>query len=137
MPCELCKTNNEKYRVVLEDEFSFSLVNIEPMNDGHLMVLPKRHVERLSDLTPEESMSIMRMLYKLSGVLERVFPEPNMIALNMGKNTSQDHIHFHILPTEIKGGFRGIYTTVLNRPFRTEAKKEKLTEIANNIKKHL
>ncbi len=137
MACVLCDALDEKYRVVLEDEHSFSIVNREPLIEGHLMVLPKRHVERLGDLTPDESMSISKMLGRLSDVLEHAFPEPNMIALNMGKNTSQDHLHFHIMPSEISGGFRGVYTAAMKRPFRVEADKKKLADTADFIRKHI
>jgi diadenosine tetraphosphate (Ap4A) HIT family hydrolase len=45
MQCELCLAKEEKYRIVFQNDLVFVVVNIEPLKQGHLMVLPVRHAE--------------------------------------------------------------------------------------------
>ena len=61
MNCELCLVGSERHRIVHEDDCMLLVVNIEPINNGHCMVLPRRHAENLKDLTPEESVSFLQM----------------------------------------------------------------------------
>lgn len=94
--------NNPNNLLVYKGELAFIVLNLYPYNNGHLMVIPYRHLANFMDLTEEELKEIMQLL-KLaqSGLTEILHPEGFNIGLNMGKCAGagiDQHIHFHIVP---------------------------------------
>lgn len=94
--------NNSDNLLVYKGELSFIVLNLYPYNNGHLMVIPYRHLANFMDLTDEELKEIMQLL-KLAqaGLTEILHPEGFNIGLNMGKCAGagiDQHIHFHIVP---------------------------------------
>ncbi len=77
-------------------------MNLYPYNNGHLMVVPNRHLNDLSLLTTEENNEIMLNLQKAQRALSEVMnPEGFNIGANIGKVSGagvEEHIHFHIVP---------------------------------------
>ena len=133
MNCPLCDLS--KQEVVYQDDYCFCTVILEPLKDGHLMILPKRHVTDLADLKPEESQSIMKLLGRLSKIIPEVYSEDPIIFMNLGKHSTQPHIHFHILPS--KGGLRHLFSEYEKLPFRKKATFQELKKISNKIRKKL
>ena len=81
---------------------SFVILNKFPYNNGHLMIVPLRHVGRLADLDREELTDLM-VLGQLS---ERVLageygPHGFNVGLNLGKSAGagiDGHLHMHVVP---------------------------------------
>lgn len=133
--CALCNTINEKYRRIFKDKYAFSIVNFEPLKNGHCMVLPIRHVEKLKDLKKEELKSIFSMLARLEKIMRPVYKKDSLIVMGRGDNCSQTHLHFHIFPTNTD--IRHMVSKFEKVPVRKRATKEKLIEMNNRIKKAL
>lgn len=78
-------------------------VNTFPYIDGHLMVVPKRHVERLTDLNKKEWAEAQELLSKGMDVLRKHFEyvDFNILYREGGKDSgsSLKHLHIHIIPT--------------------------------------
>jgi histidine triad (HIT) family protein len=85
--------------VVYEDETTVAFLDIFPFTRGHLLVIPKRHGARLTDLPFEDQTSLIRTLDEMCRRAERLAPDYNL-ALNAGRNAGQIvfHVHFHIIP---------------------------------------
>ena len=106
--CGLCLAYHEDYRVVFKNDKAVSVVITNPYNAGHLMVLPRKHVLNLNDLTADESNAINGILYQSQKRLIELFPEsPPIIGMNAGVHSTQVHIHYHVLPSD--ASFRGFY----------------------------
>jgi ATP adenylyltransferase len=81
---------------------SFVILNKFPYNNGHLMVVPRRHAGRLADLTRSE----VEELFTLAQLAERVLgdvyrPHGFNMGLNLGRAAGAgvlDHLHLHIVP---------------------------------------
>ncbi|HOJ37541.1 MAG TPA: HIT domain-containing protein [Ignavibacteriales bacterium] len=105
--CIFCNMENEdpdskNNLLVFKSKYSFVVLNLYPYNNGHLMVVPYRHISNFSDLSDDELLDIMQLL-KLSskGLEEILHTEGFNIGLNMGKCAGagiDQHIHFHIVP---------------------------------------
>ncbi len=52
--CALCAEFTNEKRAVYVDEYTAVILNHEPLMDGHVMVLPRRHVRNAGDLSPIE-----------------------------------------------------------------------------------
>ena len=102
--CELAKeeTTDSKSLVVEKGEHTFTVLNLYPYNNGHLMIVPYLHKKEIDDLTPDENQEIMRKLQLAVKALRIISnPEGFNIGANLGKVSGagiDEHIHFHVVP---------------------------------------
>jgi ATP adenylyltransferase len=104
--CILCsypKSNDDsKYHIFLRGESCFAILNRYPYTNGHIMVVPYRHVADLNDLGDDELLETMKMVGKCEKLLQKTMsPQGFNIGLNLGLPAGAgiaDHIHFHIVP---------------------------------------
>ncbi len=105
--CVFCKAlqahKKGKSRQVIETSpLSFSVLNIYPYNNGHMMVMPKRHVGDFQKLGPEELTDMMLLLQRTQASLKQVLdPHAFNLGLNLGREAGagiMEHLHFHIVP---------------------------------------
>ena len=78
------------------------ILNKFPYNNGHLMVVPIRHVGRLANLDADELSETMRLCQLAERVLSREYaPHGYNMGLNLGKPAGagiEDHLHMHVVP---------------------------------------
>ena len=88
--------------VVHTGKTSYVSLNLYPYNNGHLLVLPHRHVSDLVQLTQEEATEMMVLLVEARTVLEKALvPDGYNIGTNLGSAAGAGipgHIHFHVVP---------------------------------------
>ena len=101
--CVFCKDSSRMNNLVLlEGETSFVMMNLYPYNNGHLMVVPYRHVYSITELSDEETLDLMKMTQQAVRCLKEAFrPEGFNIGVNIGKVAGagiEEHLHFHIIP---------------------------------------
>lgn len=102
--CEMISLdpNLDDNLVVEQSDLSFTVMNLYPYNNGHLMVVPKRHLSKLSDLNESELLECMLKLQKLERALSSILqPDGFNLGVNLGRVSGagiEDHIHFHIVP---------------------------------------
>ncbi|MGA7476388.1 MAG: HIT family protein [Thermoplasmata archaeon] len=85
--------------LLYEDDTTLAFLAKYPVTRGHLLVVPKRHGARLTDLPWEDQTALLRTLDELCRRAERLSPDYNL-SLNAGANAGQVvfHVHFHIIP---------------------------------------
>lgn len=80
----------------------FVILNLYPYNNGHLMVVPNRHVATLADATPEELGELMRLTRVAEMVLTEAYrPQGMNVGMNLGRAAGAgvaDHLHIHVVP---------------------------------------
>jgi len=87
--------------VVYEDEETLSFLDVGPLAEGHLLVVPRDHYERLSDLAPERCAKMASILPVLGRALLQVTQAAGFnVLVNQGRVAGQavPHVHFHIIP---------------------------------------
>ena len=94
--------NDEKHLILYRSEFSFVIMNIFPYNNGHLMVVPNKHVPNLNGLNKEEINDLFETVQLCENMITKVYsPEGMNIGLNLGKAAGagiDEHLHVHIVP---------------------------------------
>jgi len=101
--CVFCKESvrDERY-VLLEGKTAFVMLNAYPYTNGHLMIIPFRHLGSLEDLLPEERIEIFALMDISVRVLkEAMNPDGFNIGINLGRAAGagiDDHIHVHVVP---------------------------------------
>ncbi|MGB5894688.1 MAG: HIT domain-containing protein [Ignavibacteriaceae bacterium] len=102
--CEAAKNdvNDPENLLVRKGELTFTLLNLYPYNNGHLMIIPFRHIGDLDDLSDKEGHEIIKELQIARRSL-KVISQPH--GFNIGANIGRaggagidEHIHFHIVP---------------------------------------
>lgn len=91
----------EKY-VLERTKHSFSILNIYPYNNGHVMVAPKRHVKSIEFLSAEEICDLWNLVVKTKKILDKKLkPHGYNIGFNVGKAGGAGfagHLHVHVVP---------------------------------------
>ncbi|MFA0748025.1 HIT family protein [Fervidibacter sp.] len=101
--CEKPKEQRDRENlIVARFERCFVILNAFPYNNGHLMVVPYRHVPSLLDLTDDELAELMKVTQIAERVLrEALKPHGFNIGMNLGRCAGagiEDHLHIHIVP---------------------------------------
>jgi len=88
--------------VIWRTKHSFCIVNLYPYNNGHLMVVPCRHIGDLPSLSCDERMDLLDGLARTEDLLRKVMkPNGFNIGFNIGKAAGAgvaEHVHAHIVP---------------------------------------
>ncbi len=93
--------------VVHQDEHSFAFMDIAPLSEGHLLLIPKLHCERLADLPPELAAELSRQIPRIGqAVLNAMEVDGFNVLVNDGEVAGQlvKHVHFHFIPRRPKDG---------------------------------
>lgn len=103
--CVFCdkaaSAEDEQNLVLLRGEKTFVMMNLYPYNNGHLLVMPKRHVGEMEDLNEEEMMELFQMTRKMVKVLGYFKPQGFNVGINIGRAAGAGipgHFHIHIVP---------------------------------------
>jgi histidine triad (HIT) family protein len=92
---------------VFENERVLAFLDVNPLSEGHTLVIPKRQTERLEDLPPEDAAEIARHLGPIATrVCAATGAEGYNVLQNNGRVSGQEvpHVHFHIIPRSAGDG---------------------------------
>ena len=125
--CVICDLLSGELEVSLvhRDELCAVVMDIQPINPGHMLVVPIRHSSRLAELQPQEVAQIFRVAQRLGEGLRKssVKCEGVNLILADGEAAGQEifHTHLHVVPRYPGDGFGFEFPTRYhNRPERSE-----------------
>lgn len=93
---------------LLENEKVLSFLDINPVNHGHALVIPKKHVETLIEAEPDELENCIVTARQVAGaIVEATGAEGFNLLQNNGRCSGQvvPHMHFHVIPRWSDDGF--------------------------------
>ena len=101
--CVFCKMVAGQVPVtkIYEDEVVLAFLDIGPISDGHILVIPKQHFERLHDCPGELLGQVGSCLGKIAKAISTAMNSDGYNVLcNNGRAAGQlvEHLHFHIIP---------------------------------------
>jgi len=99
--CSFCDPEIIERQAFYEGKLIYALCDYRPIMPGHSLVLPKRHVERFEDLTPDEMAEIMQFIPKMHVAISQVQGTDDYALLQKnGKSIGQSvpHVHIHYIP---------------------------------------
>lgn len=77
--------------------------------EGHLLVAPRRHIERSSALTEGEYLALQRWVHRAMRIVDAHFQPPRIFVAELGSaeplatGTSFPHVHIHVVPIHQRG----------------------------------
>lgn len=113
--CLFCNTQTEEY--VLSNSLAYARWDGYPVNEGHLLIIPKRHVASFFECTAEEVLAIYKLLHEGEKLINKQLnPDGYNIGINIGEDSGQSifHVHVHLIPRykgdveNPKGGIRNL-----------------------------
>lgn len=131
MECIFCKIRDGQVPStrVYEDEQTLAFMDINPLNDGHLLVIPKAHAETVYDIPPEDLVAVARTTKKVVEAIRRALQPEGLTLLQANGPAafqSVPHFHLHLIP-RWKGDGRGFdWRLVKGDPGRIAATAEKI-----------
>ncbi|MFA6321284.1 MAG: HIT domain-containing protein [Candidatus Omnitrophota bacterium] len=100
--CGIKSTKSKTGYILRRSTHSFSMLNLFPYNNGHVMVAPYRHVKSLEFLTDAELADLMKLVNITKKDIDRKLkPHGFNIGMNIGKVGGAGfagHVHIHIVP---------------------------------------
>lgn len=106
--CIFCKIINKEApsNIIYEDEIICCFLDIDPINEGHVLIVPKKHQHNIHDIDDEVLLRIMKLSKKISKVLKKVYNCHGYTMMqNGGVFTDFGHFHMHIFPRYVDDGF--------------------------------
>lgn len=135
--CPFCEKESIAKVKFLESELCNVVYNRSPIVPGHSLIIPKRHINSLLDLTNEEMNDFMQTSCKAIKVLRKAFSKKDFnFSIQDGPEADQTipHLHAHIL-LRTKGDFDGnIHTEIADSSKRPKLDDEKMSEIVSNLR---
>jgi histidine triad (HIT) family protein len=96
--------------VVLDELEALAFLDQRPVFPGHVLLVPRRHVEALDDLPPELVGPLFDAARRLSrAVRVAVDADGTFVGVNNRISQSVPHLHVHILPRRKRDGLRGFF----------------------------
>jgi len=106
--CVFCKIvrGEIKSQKVYEDEEILAFLDINPVNKGHVLVIPKDHYENIFDIPKEKLAKVMEVVQKVAIALKKMGADGVNIISNNGKAADQHvfHLHVHVIPRYFNDG---------------------------------
>jgi histidine triad (HIT) family protein len=139
MGCIICQLIGGEIEVtkVYEDSFVVAVMDIQPINPGHLFISPKRHIESISELDEELGSHMFKTAIKMADALRKsgLKCEGVNVFLADGKTAGQEipHIHLHVIP-RIGGDGSGFK---FSKSYFELPKRKELEQAASLIRKAL
>src|SRR6185312_9200205 len=82
---------------IYEDEYVYAFMDIMPVTKGHVLLIPKKHVENVYDFSDEEASHLFAAAPKIANALKAEFKPAGLNLLqNNGAHAGQTIFHFHL-----------------------------------------
>ncbi len=113
--CYFCNPTDDT--TVLRNELCYARWDSYPVNEGHMLIVPWRHVADYFEVSEEERSALWEMVNEVKRFLaERYRPDGYNVGINIGQVAGQSvfHVHVHVIPryegdmANPRGGVRGV-----------------------------
>jgi histidine triad (HIT) family protein len=107
--CRVVAGEAPAYRV-LDDATAVAFLDTRPLFPGHVLVVPRRHAETLTDLTEDELGPFFTRVHRTARAVEETMAAAGtFVAANNRVSQSVPHFHVHVVPRNRKDGLRGFF----------------------------
>lgn len=117
MSCPLCKEVEAGGGLIVDADTAVSLLDKHPVSPGHCLILPRRHIDSVWELSREDVTALYEVMAETQHIVKSKFePDGYNIGVNAGEAAGQtvDHLHIHLIPRYLgddvdpRGGIRWI-----------------------------
>jgi histidine triad (HIT) family protein len=131
--CEIVR-GTARSSTVYADDSAVAFLDIHPVNEGHILIVPRAHAASLDEVDPEVGAHLFRVAMELSQALRQsgVRCEGVDLFLADGEAAGQGvfHVHLHVIPRHQGDGFGFRFGPLYN----TLPERSRLDEVASDIR---
>lgn len=107
--CQILRKELPSYPV-FEDDIAFAFLDLVPLFAGHVLVVPKFHVETLHDLPADAVGQFFQSVQMVSQAIPNAMKaQGSFVAINNRVSQSIPHLHVHIVPRNKGDGLKGFF----------------------------
>lgn len=110
--------------IVAENEDAIAFLDINPLNEGHTLVVPKKEVDKLFDLDEDTYLKLQAFTHKVAQAIEKAIPCLRVGVAVIGLEVP--HAHIHLIP------LHGMHDIDFGRP-KLKLSQEEFEGIAEKI----
>ena len=114
--------------IVAENEHAIAFLDINPLNEGHTLVVPKKAVDKLFDLDEDTYLKLQAFTHKVAQAIEKAIPCLRVGVAVIGLEVP--HAHIHLIP------LHGMHDIDFSRP-KLRLSEEKFQHISEQIAMNL
>ena len=131
MRCVFCAIRDGRLPafMVAEDERAFAILDINPISNGHTLIVPRAHAETLFDSAEEDLVAAIRLARRVAaGIHRSLRPDGLNLLQNNGAAAFQSvpHLHVHLIPRWEDDGKGFTWDLVPGNPSRMRAVAERI-----------
>lgn len=115
------------YKIAENDKY-IAILDAFPLVEGHVLVIPKKEVDKIFDLDKETYLGLMGFSYEIAQAIEKAIPCLRVGVAVVGLEVP--HVHVHLVPLNTMQDIN------FSNP-KLQLSAEKMIEIADNIKSYL
>ena len=106
MDCVFCHKEKIVTDIVYEDDLVIAFMDMEPINEGHILLVPKEHYLDVDEMPDKVLSHLMIISKKIVSALKEIYkPNGYSIMQNGGEFCDFGHGHFHVFPRYKNDGF--------------------------------
>lgn len=119
--CIFCKIANKEIpsNFLYEDDDVFAIMDINPICDGHVLVIPKMHFEDITTLSDEVFIKMRKVAISIGKTMMEITGEKGYtLSINYGDKQEVKHLHMHVMPNYKKAAekdYKDIYNEYIKR----------------------
>ena len=101
--------------VVYQDDLTVAFIDPRQHNPGHVLVVPRAHINDIRELDPQAGAALMDTLIKITRAVSEAFPNEGMsVWHSIGPAAFQEvpHMHMHVHPRRIGDGLLRVYPSI-------------------------
>jgi len=132
--CVFCQIANHEApaRIIHEDELVIAVLDMDPISDGHTLIIPKKDIPDIHSLDSETGNRVMEVAKMLAGAIEQEFGfDGSMIMEVNGAFQDAPHFHLHVFGRNKSNDIK------LNYPENTNSDDEHLAKTAKLLRKKI
>ena len=134
--CKIIKGELPSSKIHEDDEL-LAFLDIQPVNKGHVLIIPKQHKELIADLDNKTLGNMITVANKINQAIRKsgIRSEGINLFLADGEVAGQEvfHVHLHVIPRFIADGFGLVFPA----DYKNKPQRDELDIISKEIKAYL
>jgi histidine triad (HIT) family protein len=121
---------DEAAHLVLDAVEAVAFLDARPVFPGHVLVVPRRHVDTLGDMAPDDLGAFFGAVQRVDAAVRAgMGADGSFVAMNNVVSQSVPHLHVHVVPRRRKDGLRGFFW-----PRQRYGGEQDMAEVAGRIR---
>ena len=129
MDCIFCRIVSKEIptKILIETESCIGFLDAFPLAKGHVIVIPKKHYEKLQDLPIDTNTGVFSAVHSLISKVDSL-TGATLVAVHNGKLSGQEipHVHVHLIPRSKDDSAGAVHSMFSQKPELSESEIDEL-----------